>query len=389
MIGLGVGLFTTSVRKRAAGIVVPPNAAPVWTSSSAVSVNENTATAFYTCSATDAEADALTYSIQGGADAAKFAITGAAVRFVTAPNFEVPSSAAASNVYDLVLGLSDGINGVVPRAVAVTVVNVLEVALAGVTVTPVSGLSGAQAAGTVLANITGRVAGDDLALTGALAAGAVFNGAKTQIVVGVSGLAAGSYAYSVTQSHPDAAATAVTSGTATIAVPVPVVTPISFAYTDTSATDVFSVTTGSIAATQSPTSYGLTGGTGTTTLTKVGTYGTLVVTVASGAYTYTPNNAAMNAVESGSPTDVFAVTATNGTGTGTANLTVTVNGVAEVTVSISGQLANAIIGQAYDSALTVLPGGTAVTLDSTTVAAIAAHSIVHNGFGRFTSGSVT
>lgn len=110
---------------------------------------------------------------------------------------------------------------------------------------------------------------------------------------------------------------------------IPVVTPVSFSYTDTTATDDFSNTTGSIVATQSPTSYGITGGTGTTTITKVGTYGTLAVVAATGAYTYTPDDAAINAVEAGTPTDVFTITATNGAGTGTATLTVTVNSAVE------------------------------------------------------------
>lgn len=57
--------------------------------------------------------------------------------------------------------------------------------------------------------------------------------------------------------------------------------------------------------------------------------------------------------------------------------------------TISGVLPAAIIGQAYDASLTVTPGGSAITLDSATLAAIAARNIAHNGFGRFTSAGVT
>ncbi|MEA3008688.1 MAG: hypothetical protein QOJ91_380 [Sphingomonadales bacterium] len=63
-----------------------------------------------TFSATDADGDAVSWSIAGGADAALFAIdpvTGA-LRFITAPNFEAPADAGANNVYDVVISASDG-----------------------------------------------------------------------------------------------------------------------------------------------------------------------------------------------------------------------------------------------------------------------------------------
>ena len=69
----------------------------------AVSVAENT-TAVTTVTATDTDAGAtLTYSIIGGADAAKFTInaTTGVLAFVSAPNFEAPTDAGANNVYDV------------------------------------------------------------------------------------------------------------------------------------------------------------------------------------------------------------------------------------------------------------------------------------------------
>jgi hypothetical protein len=67
-------------------------------------------TAVASFSATDLDGDSLTWSIAGGADAARFAIdpvTGA-LRFVTAPNFEAPADAGADNVYNVTISASDG-----------------------------------------------------------------------------------------------------------------------------------------------------------------------------------------------------------------------------------------------------------------------------------------
>ncbi len=96
------------------GITVSLNAAPVITSNggaatAALTIPENS-TAVTTVTATDANADPLTYSIAGGADAASFSInaTTGALRFVSAPNFEAPSDAGANNVYEVIVQVSDG-----------------------------------------------------------------------------------------------------------------------------------------------------------------------------------------------------------------------------------------------------------------------------------------
>ena len=93
----------------------PPNTAPSITSngagiSAAVNVSENTA-AITTVMATDANAGAvLTYSIIGGADAAKFTInaTTGVLTFISAPNFEAPTDSGINNVYDVQVQVSDG-----------------------------------------------------------------------------------------------------------------------------------------------------------------------------------------------------------------------------------------------------------------------------------------
>ena len=66
------------------------NDAPVFTSSTAVSVAENQTTV-QTVAATDAESQAITYSLNGGADAAKFSLTsGGVLTFASAPDYEAP-----------------------------------------------------------------------------------------------------------------------------------------------------------------------------------------------------------------------------------------------------------------------------------------------------------
>ncbi len=79
--------------------------------------------------ATDADlpAQTLTFSITGGADAAKFAInaTTGIVTFVASPNFEAPTDSGLNNVYDVQVTASDGTR-TVDQAIAVTVTAVNE-----------------------------------------------------------------------------------------------------------------------------------------------------------------------------------------------------------------------------------------------------------------------
>ena len=80
-----------------------------------------------TVTATDPDVgQTLSYSIVGGADAAKFTInaTTGALAFVTAPDFEAPTDAGANNVYDVTVQVSDGSGGIDTQAIAVTVQNV-------------------------------------------------------------------------------------------------------------------------------------------------------------------------------------------------------------------------------------------------------------------------
>jgi hypothetical protein len=104
-------------------------AAPVITSlgggaTASVSRVENTYDVT-TVTATDADAGTtLTYSIAGGADAARFAINRATgvLTFAAAPNFELPSDSGANNVYDVTVRVSDG-SSTDTQAIAVAVTN--------------------------------------------------------------------------------------------------------------------------------------------------------------------------------------------------------------------------------------------------------------------------
>ncbi|HPU16644.1 MAG TPA: cadherin domain-containing protein, partial [Polymorphobacter sp.] len=93
----------------------------------AISIAENTSVVA-TIAANDPDAStALTYSINGGADAAKFSIDAAtgALAFVTAPDFETPTDSGANNIYDVTVRASDG-TLFADQAVAVTVTDVAE-----------------------------------------------------------------------------------------------------------------------------------------------------------------------------------------------------------------------------------------------------------------------
>ncbi|WP_369062367.1 cadherin domain-containing protein [Caulobacter sp. 73W] len=93
--------------------------------SASTSVAENSTTVA-TLTASDPDAgDTLSWSISGGADAAKFIIDAATgeLRFKDAPDFEQPASAAGTNVYAVTISVSDGAL-VGQQAITVTVTDV-------------------------------------------------------------------------------------------------------------------------------------------------------------------------------------------------------------------------------------------------------------------------
>jgi Cadherin domain len=100
--------------------------APVFQSSQTNYTLVENGTAVGTFFATDPEGKAVTWSIAGGVDAARFVIDSAGVlRFVAAPNFEAPADVGANNIYNVTIGASDGSN-MATRALAVQVTNLNE-----------------------------------------------------------------------------------------------------------------------------------------------------------------------------------------------------------------------------------------------------------------------
>jgi len=112
--------------------------------------------------------------------------------------------------------------------------------------------------------------------------------------------------------------------------------PTAIAYTDTAFIDTFTAESATLSATdpESDTlTYGIQSGTVSgATVTRIGTYGTLTLTTATGAYTYTPNGAAIEATGANTSED-FTVTVSDGTNTVTQTLTVnlTQSGTTETT----------------------------------------------------------
>ncbi|NKB55066.1 MAG: hypothetical protein GKS00_01910 [Alphaproteobacteria bacterium] len=118
----GVRAPSSSVATPAAAVV--NDHAPTLPPSATASVAENT-TYVTTVTAEDADGDSLDYSIVDVADGSLFSIhreTGRLL-FVEVPDYEAPGSAAGSNVYEVVVEVSDGTN-TVRQAITVTVTDV-------------------------------------------------------------------------------------------------------------------------------------------------------------------------------------------------------------------------------------------------------------------------
>ena len=108
-------------------VIDDSNEAPAFTSSSdPLSVAENSSGFIHTATASDADNDALTYSLSG-TDADDFSIdaSSGALSLASAPDFEAPSDANSDNVYELSLRVSDG-RAIVSQDLTVTVTGVNE-----------------------------------------------------------------------------------------------------------------------------------------------------------------------------------------------------------------------------------------------------------------------
>ena len=108
--------------------VTNDNELPMFTSSAAQSILENTSTVT-TVTATDVDAgDTPTFTISGGADAGLFSINNLSglLTFNAAPNFEAPTDADGNNVYELQITADDGNSGLAVLNLVVTVTNANE-----------------------------------------------------------------------------------------------------------------------------------------------------------------------------------------------------------------------------------------------------------------------
>ncbi|MDB5391930.1 MAG: Cadherin domain protein, partial [Planctomycetaceae bacterium] len=96
---------------------------PVFTSLAAFNIPENSTTVG-TILANDADLplQTLSYSISGGVDQAKFAITsGGLLTFVSAPDYEHPTDSGFDNVYHVQISANDGNGGLTVQNITVTV----------------------------------------------------------------------------------------------------------------------------------------------------------------------------------------------------------------------------------------------------------------------------
>ena len=105
------------------GYSAPANKAPTFSSQSTPNVLEG-ATAVMDVAASDPEGNTVTLTLSG-TDSSLFILTGNALSFRAAPDFEVPGSATGTNDYSLMLSASDGAN-TTDQAVAVTVTDATE-----------------------------------------------------------------------------------------------------------------------------------------------------------------------------------------------------------------------------------------------------------------------
>lgn len=104
------------------------NDLPEFTSSNTATVSENETAIGYTASASDQDADPVTFSIVGGADASLFSIdsqTGS-LSFGAPQNFESPNDSDANNTYEVQIEASDGQGGTAIQTVQVTVTDIDE-----------------------------------------------------------------------------------------------------------------------------------------------------------------------------------------------------------------------------------------------------------------------
>lgn len=105
------------------GPTTPTNAAPQFTSPATATLAENFAGTVLTLAASDANGDAVSFAVTGGADAGAFTLSGASLAFRETPDFERPADSNRDNAYNLTVEARDSRGATVSANVVVTVTN--------------------------------------------------------------------------------------------------------------------------------------------------------------------------------------------------------------------------------------------------------------------------
>lgn len=115
-------------------------------------------------------------------------------------------------------------------------------------------------------------------------------------------------------------------------------TAVSTSRTDTPAPDTYAQTTGIVTATDvegDAVTFGISGGTASGGIvTRTLDYGTLTINASTGAYVFTPDEEAINALQSGTVTQTFTITATDGAATSTQTFTFEATGANDLPVGV-------------------------------------------------------
>jgi hypothetical protein len=173
-------------------------------------------------------------------------------------------------------------------------------------------------------------------------------------------------------------------------------TPTTASYTDTIASDTFATTTGTLVGADTDSgdtlTYGITSGTdGGTTVSRTGTYGTLTVTKATGAYSFAPNNSAIN-IRAANASETYTVTVTDGIQTTSATFTVSITAANDAPVmTMNAASATSFTDTAANDTFTVQTGTFAATdVESNTISTwgITGATTV-SSLLAWTSGSIT
>ena len=123
------GLMVSCGSGTSDGVTPPPlNDAPQFTSSAAISVEENNSGTIYIAQASDANGDPLAFSIIGGDDQALFTINESSgeLSFIQPPDFENPADQNTDNIYIVQLTVSDGRGGSTQLTLSVTITDEIQ-----------------------------------------------------------------------------------------------------------------------------------------------------------------------------------------------------------------------------------------------------------------------